>query len=175
MRDNVETHSEFALQLTYLNYSNGPFLAFSLSNGGQFMTKLLIYSLLALFAQATFADEQNHGQHTANSWDANKTIGSWGSNKSSEESFESSLSAIKRELQDIQELDPKKLEFLSDWIKKLSNAQITLKKRAQEWLDDPTLTDKSKHALINRIVLYGERIKTLDELTEKIESQELNR
>jgi hypothetical protein len=139
------------------------------------MTKLLIYSLLALFAQATLAEEQSHGQHTAKSWDPNKTIHSWVSRESSGESFESSLSAIKRELQDIQELDPKKLEFLSDWIKKLSNAQITLKKRAQEWLDDPTLTDKSKHALINRIVLYDERIKTLDELTEKIESQELNR
>jgi hypothetical protein len=138
------------------------------------MTKLLIYSLLALFAQATLAEEQSHGRHTANSWDPNKTIHSWGSRESSEESFESSLSAIKRELQDIQELDPKKLEFLSDWIKKLSNAQITLKKRAQEWLDDPTtLTDKSKHALINRIVLYDERIKTLDDLTGKIESQEV--
>lgn len=133
------------------------------------MNKAFLFSLLILIAQTQAYADSAKGEHTANAWDSNKTIQSWGAKKHSEGSFDSNLEAIKRHLSGSEKIDSEKSEFLTNWAKRLLNAQETLQKRAKEWLDDPTLNEESRSTLINRIVLYGERIKQVNEVIKKLE------
>jgi len=126
------------------------------------MTKLFFFSVLLTITQVQlFASEPTHGE--------NPIIESWGSKRGmTQDTYEVSLAAIQESLKPGELLDEKKIQFLTQWANKLLIGQKTLKKRAEDWLEDPNLSDKSKMKLTNLAVLYQQRIKDLNKVIEKL-------
>lgn len=130
------------------------------------MTKLLLLSAFLLLAQTPVSGaDSNERQH---GWDPNKVVEHWGTRKRGHESFDASFAAIKRVLEDKDKLNAEKIEFLSDWTKQLLAGQKFIKERAEKLREDPTIKETSKNGLLNRIVLYNERIKNLNDVKTRI-------
>lgn len=136
------------------------------------MTKLFFFSILMVFAQATLsADNRTHAE--------DPIIKEWASKRTTEGTFEVSLGAIQSALANGENLDEKRLEFLTQWAEKLLTGQKALKKRAQDWLNDLARDEKfSPHTqnetrLTNLAVMYEQRIKELDKVIQKIKLKQI--
>ena len=137
------------------------------------MKKLLWVSALLLLGQthSVHAEPEKRQHSDGKTWDANQMIQRWGTNKREQYSFDSSLAAIKNDLKE-GNLTSEKLDSLSDWANKLLNGQKVIKKKAEDLLEDLTVTSKSKSDLLNRITLYNERINQLDKVIAQLSKRQ---